>query len=377
MSKEITIIGAGIGGLTTAIVLQQKGCTIHIYESADQLQPVGAGILIANNAMQVYQQLGIQKSIEEAGNLISRMRVTDNHLRNISDVDLTPFEKKFGVTNVAIHRGTLQQLLVEKAGAAQIHLGKRVEHIEQKEAYQLHFTDQSSTTCASLIGADGIHSVVRDQLIETGRLRDAGQICWRGICEMVLPDNWRHALLEAWGRGKRFGFVQINARQVYWYALIKAKNYLDHEINLETYFSDFHPDLRHILSATKKEQIFRTDIMDLEPLVSWHKGSVCLLGDAAHATTPNMGQGACQAIEDAYVLGKLIDRGLSMPEIFSAYEKIRKPKALKIVQTSWALGQMAHWENPLACWFRNLLFTITPKSINNKQIEQVFNLDKC
>ncbi|MCU7583714.1 FAD-dependent monooxygenase, partial [Riemerella anatipestifer] len=133
---------------------------------------------------------------------------------------------------------------------------------------------------------------------------------------MNLPQKYHNELNEAWGKGKRFGFVKISDRKVYWYALTNSKNIKPNEINLCELFSEFHNDILKIISATDRNQIVVSDIIDLKPIDKWQKRNVCLVGDAAHATTPNLGQGACQAIEDAYVLGKLLDKGISIENTF-------------------------------------------------------------
>jgi len=375
MTETVNIIGAGIGGLTTALTLMQKGLDVKIFESSAEIKPVGAGIIIANNAMQVFQKLGIQSKIEQAGNKISCMKITNQQLNNISVVDLAPYEKKYGVHNIAIHRGELQKILANEIGYDHISLSKRLTKIKKAEFFKLTFEDQSTIESKVLIGADGLRSVVRNQLFEKCTLRNANQICWRGVCEIDLPEKYHHELNEAWGRGKRFGFVKISDKKVYWYALTNAKNVEADEVDLPELFSDFHPDILNIIAATKKEKIIVSDILDLKPINKWQSENVCLIGDAAHATTPNLGQGACQAIEDAYILGKLLDKGIAIGDTFKEYENLRRKKAHAIVNTSWTVGKMAHIENSFGIWLRNLAMKNLPKSANKKQMDMIFNLN--
>ena len=374
MTETVNIIGAGIGGLTTALTLKQKGLNVNVFESSAEIKPVGAGIIIAINAMQVFQKLGIQDKIEKAGNKISYMKITDTQLNNISVTDLTEFEKKYGVHNIAIHRGKLQKTLANEIGYDNINLSKRLSKIEKADLFKLTFEDNSTIECKLVIGADGLKSVVRNQLFKKSALRNANQICWRGICEIDLPQKYHNELNEAWGRGKRFGFVKISDKKAYWYALANSKNVKADEVNLTELFREFHSDILNIISATKKEQIIVSDIIDLKPIDKWQSENVCLIGDAAHATTPNLGQGACQAIEDAYVLGKLLDNGIAIENTFKEYENLRRKKAHTIVKTSWTLGKIAHWNNPVLVCLRNNLFRLTPKSINRKQINKIFEL---
>ena len=375
MAETINIIGAGIGGLTTALTLKKRGLNVNIFESSAEIKPVGAGIILANNAMQVFQKLGIQDKIEKAGNKISFMKITDDQLTPLSVVNLSEYEQKYGVSNIAIHRGELQKILANEIGFDNINLSKRLSKIEKNRLFKLTFEDNSTIESKLVIGADGIKSVVRNQLFEKSTLRNPNQICWRGICEIDLPQKYHNELNEAWGKGKRFGFVKISDKKVYWYALTNSKNVEISNVNLTEYFSEFHSDILNILSATKKEQIIVSDIFDLKPIDKWQNENVCLVGDAAHATTPNLGQGACQAIEDAYVLGKLLDNGMPIENTFKAYEKLRRKKAHTIVNTSWTVGKMAHIENRLGIWLRNLVMKNMPKSDKKKQMDMIFNLN--
>lgn len=375
MTETVNIIGAGIGGLTTALTLKQKGLNVKIYESSAEIKPVGAGIIIANNAMQVFQKLGLQDKIEKVGNKISFMKITDTQLNDISVVDLSEYEKKYGVHNIAIHRGELQKILADEIGFENINLSKRLLKIEKAELFKLTFEDNTTFESKLVIGADGIKSVVRNQLFEESTLRNANQKCWRGICEIDLPKNYHNELNEAWGKGKRFGFVKISDKKVYWYALTNANKFFKKTTNLLEVFKEFHTDILKIISATNKEQIILNDIIDLKPIDKWQAENVCLIGDAAHATTPNLGQGACQAIEDAYVLGKLLDEGLAIESTFKQYENLRRKKAHTIVNISWTVGKMAHIENNLGIWLRNKIMRNLPKSANKKQMDMIFNLN--
>lgn len=374
MTESITIIGAGIGGLTTALTLQQKGLRPVIYESAPEIRPVGAGIIMASNAMQVFRQLGIHEKIENAGYRVSQVKITDEKLRTLSAIDLSRYENTYGVHNVAIHRADLQKILAEAIGFDHIHLSKRLTHIREDETYTLTFKDGSTVHSEVVIGADGIRSVVREQLLGPGEIRDTGQRCWRGVVNMELPARYAHEANEAWGKGKRFGFVKINARQVYWYAVANARLVKQNDMPLADLFREFHPDMIQIIAGTPEENLFFSDIIDLKPIYQWHRRNACLIGDAAHATTPNMGQGACQAVEDAYTIGKLLQPGKSMETVFAGYEKTRIKKAHTIVNRSWKMGQMAHWENPVAAWFRNTLMKSIPSPVSEKQLGKIFDI---
>lgn len=369
----ITIVGAGIGGLTTALALKRKDIHVEVYEGAPEIKPVGAGIVMANNAMQIFDRLGVRKAVEAAGCRISTIRITDEHLRTLSSSDLGKFEGRYGVYNVAIHRADLQQILAEAVGYDHIHLAKRLLMVEEKTGFTLRFDDKSCIETDILIGADGIKSRIREYLFKRGKIRDTMQRCWRGVAEIDWTSRYENEAYEAWGRGKRFGFVRISDRKIYWFAVLNA-HLLEQGKDPGAYFTEFHADIQQIMADTPESDIIYNDLIDLEPMNHWSRGAACLIGDAAHATTPNMGQGACQAVEDAYILGELFGTGLPVEEVFARYEQLRRGKAHFIVNSSWRLGKVAQWENTFGCWLRNTLMKSLPDSLNEKQMERVFDI---
>ena len=139
------------------------------------------------------------------------------------------------------------------------------------------------------------------------------------------------------------------------------------------YFCNYNPIIQDILSSTNKEQINTAEIWDLKPTKTWYKENVCLIGDAAHATTPNMGQGACQAIEDAYILSECLSK-YDTKDAFKEFQRLRLPKAQQIVKVSWIFGKMAQLSNPILIELRNQLIRLTPPYINRKQTEWIFKL---
>lgn len=373
---KITIIGAGIGGLTTAISLQQKGFDVCIFEQSQELKPVGAGIILANNAMQVYEKLGLKKAIEAKGTPIRSMNITDAKLSPLSKIDLSYFEKKHKVKTIVIHRGHLQKILLDQLNSIKIHLGHHLHSVRsQKEGYALQFENGTVYTASILIGADGLNSKVRNLLFTDHKIRKANQICWRGITQFELAQNYKQELNEAWGGSERFGFVPVDKNKVYWYALKSfEKDINEFSVNkIASYFSTYHPLIKSLINSTPKTQINTAEIADLKPNSFWYQDKVCLIGDAAHATTPNMGQGACQAIEDAYVLAACLQK-FKIDKAFQKYQKIRLPKAHKIVKSSWYLGKIAHLSNPIWIAIRNKIMKTTPDSIQRKQSEQIFKL---
>lgn len=373
---KIDIVGAGIGGLTTAIALEQKGFKTRVFEQAERIKPVGAGIILANNAMQVYEKLGLRKVIEENGNPISSMNITKTNLSPLSKVDLSFFEEKYKVKNIAIHRGVLQQILIDKLNPSSLLLNHKLKKIKATvNGHNLDFYNGEKVKSTTLIAADGLNSTVRQDLFVNQTIRNANQVCWRGVTEFTLPAKYQNELNEAWGKTERFGFVQIAKNRVYWYAL-KSFRQNKEEFNvgdIENYFGQYHTVIKDIITSTKLEDINTAEISDLKPLNTWFKENVCLIGDAAHATTPNMGQGACQAIEDAFVLSSCLKK-YDPNNAFKVFQKLRLPKAHQVVKTSWMIGKMAHLSNPLLIGIRIQIIKLSSASINRKQTAKIFEL---
>lgn len=370
--NSISIIGAGIGGLTLGNILKQHQLDVILYESAPEIKPVGSGIMMAMNAMKVFEQLNLKEKVENAGNKIHGISITDGSFRSISRTHSSDLERKLNVSNVAIHRAELQKILAENIGFENIQLSHNLQSIEKNDNYRLHFENRTAVESMVVFGADGIKSKVRNQILKTGTIRNTGQKCWRGLVNYDLPEEYHHEALEMWGKGKRFGFVKMSATKVYWYAVISDKSFKP-DIDLCSVFSDFNPLVTKILQATSPGDIILNDITDLSPIPEWYSDNLCLIGDAAHATTPNMGQGACQAIEDAYIIGKLLVENKDFNQVFENFQKIRRKKVDYVVNTSRMIGKISLWK--YGTGFRNFLMRQIPESTNKKLIEKLVYLE--
>ncbi|ROI05674.1 monooxygenase [Chryseobacterium sp. G0240] len=370
--NTISIIGAGIGGLTLGNVLQQHGYDFTIYESAPEIKPVGAGIMMAINAMQVFDRLGLKEKIENAGNKIHRITIANESLQPISKTEILALEYQYQSCNVAIHRAELQKILAENIGQKPVKLNYSLQKIEKEENYILHFENRSPIESKIVFGADGIKSQVRNQILKTGTIRSAGQKCWRGLTDFELPEKYHQQAFEIWGKGKRFGFVKISNQKVYWYACINEKSF-SHYTLITDIFKEFDPLVLNIIESTAEENIICNEITDLSPIPKWYSDNLCLIGDAAHATTPNMGQGACQAIEDAYIIGRLLEKSQDFNAIFEEFQKIRRKKVDYIVNTSRSIGQFSQWER--GSQLRNFLMSLIPESIQQKMAEKIIKLE--
>lgn len=370
---KIAIIGAGIGGLTSGILLVQEGVSVQIFEQANEMKSVGAGIILAHNATQVYMKCGLYSKILSRGNPVNSLNISNKKLAPYSRAETGVFDKKYSVKSIAIHRAELQKILFDRFMENQkIKLGKKLIRLENSHSCRLYFNDGTNEHFDAVIAADGIHSVVRNTLFPKSRIRDTKQKCWRGVAKLKLPVSFQNVLYEAWGVGDRFGFVQISPDQVYWYALHNVTSKYADKTFVDI-FKDYHPLIHEIISETNESEIYESEIHDLKPISKWVEGKVCLLGDAAHATTPNLGQGACQAIEDAYVVNLCLKK-YPLDQAFLKYEKIRHKKAKVVVDLSWRFGKLSQLQNPFAAGVRNSLIRLIPSNINAFLFDKIYRL---
>ncbi len=377
---KYTIIGAGIGGLTTALAFEKKGIEYQIFERAAELNEVGAGIWLAPNALQALERLDILEEVKLNGNSIDRITIGKQDLSPLSDSLQDTIKEKFGFTTVAIHRAKLQKLLFDKIPKDKMFLNKGFKSFKELDSGKIEvvFNDNSKTETQFLIGADGINSKVRKQLFPDSRKRYSGQTCWRGIVDMKLDEKHAHRGYELWGNQVRFGISKIAKDKVYWFAVVlSSPNGKDDKVlvkeKLLKMFADFNPLVTKLIGLTSVANILRNDIYDLEPLLKWHKNNICLIGDAGHATTPNMGQGGAQAIEDAHYLSNLIVEN-SDENVFELFQQKRQKKVDLVVNQSWTTGKMAHWKYGKG--LRNFLLKNVPKKIIEKKMIELYTIEK-
>ncbi len=375
---NIDIIGAGIGGLTTALALEAKGFKPTIYEQTKEIKEVGAGIILASNAMKVFQHLKIDDQLKKEGVSLEHLNITNGNLKLLSGIDLRYFEKKYNLQTTVIHRGKLQSILLKNLKHTKIHLNHKLKTATKNASgYLLEFENGEKIKSSLVIGADGIYSKLRNSIASNIITRKTNQVCWRGVINMDLPDKYKNQLNEAWGNKARFAFVKCNKNQVYWYALKSFKNdESEFSISkLSSYFKKYPELVTQIIKTTPINNIHTSIITDLKPIKKWYNEFGCLIGDAAHAATPNMGQGACQAIEDAYVISESIYKHKNA-NAFKEYQKLRISNAHKVVHQSWMIGKIAHWKNPFAIFCRNQLLKIIPSVFSRYQQEKLFQLNK-
>jgi 2-polyprenyl-6-methoxyphenol hydroxylase-like FAD-dependent oxidoreductase len=381
-AKKGIIIGGGIGGLTTAIAFAHKGIETTVYEQANELNEVGAGIWIAPNGLNVFNKLGFVNEIISAGNCLDQIQVVDTEYKPISTIDGQKVAAKYHFNTLAIHRTALQRILSSKLSSESLVLGKRFKaYAQTNDTVKVDFEDGSSAEADFLILADGIKSKGRFQINSNTDLRYAGQTCWRFVTAFNFPKAEQGQMYEIWSnkKGLRVGYSAINAKEAY----VFITNYekaggKDDAVTLKqdllSLCKDFPSVVKQLVSTVSAEKIIRNDIYDFKPVSNWVDGKVALLGDAAHATTPNLGQGACQAIEDAYVLAEQLASANNIATGLANYQAKRMTKARFITNTAWRFSQITNTSGIVKS-FLKLLIRTTPDAVNQKQLDKIYSLD--
>lgn len=371
----ILIIGAGIGGLATALALQQAGLEVQIFERTKEIRGSGSGLTLWANAVRVLQELGLGDLVHQLARQPEPTRAGFYTMRGKQLVQLSPqaVEEQCGGPTIAIHRAQLEAVLQERLAPGTLVLDRQLIDFEQDTiGVTACFAQSKQVRGSLLIGADGIHSRVRQLLFPQSQLRYAGYTAWRGIATGVTPP----LMGELWGCGRRFGIVPLTEERVYWYATCNtpenaAERREGRQKELLDLFEGWHPVVSTLINATEVSAILRNNIFDLQPLTSWSKGRITLLGDAAHAMTPNLGQGACQALEDALILARTLRQVHSLENALDVYQQKRLARANMVVVNSHRMGLVAQWEHPLACWLRDCLLALIPPQMLLKQFKSV------
>jgi FAD-dependent urate hydroxylase len=372
---RVMIVGAGIGGLTTAIALQRKGIEVDVYERVPELSEVGAGVSLWPNALKALHQLGLKPALDALSFVSETGALRRADGRFLSRTTAPEFVRRFGLPTTVFHRAELLEALLDAARRIPIHLGYQCRDFEQTgDRVTVQFTNGAQASGDALVGADGLRSVIRERLGIHGALRFAGYTAWRS----VAPFATRGLIAgESLGCGQRFGLVPITQNRVYWYATDNAPEGSREDPQaakgrLLDLFRAWHSPIPALIEATEANRILRNDIYDREPVDRWGEGRVTLLGDAAHPMTPNLGQGACQAIEDAVVLARrLAAAGSDVAGAMRGYESERIARTKAVVTGSRRVGQMGQMQSPVLCRLRDFALRMIPLTMTYRNLESL------
>lgn len=399
---DVHIIGGGIGGLAAAVGLLDDKIEITLHEAASELRPVGAGISLGANAVAALDKLGLAVDVRRRGAEISHLRIVDHRNHALRRVDLSADVEGTCYPAVYMHRADLQEILLKAIPSEMLRLGDACKKVDagsletgspSADSATIRFAEGQSIDADLVIGADGIESTVRQSLLDIDPRRETGTVTYRGVVEQQSPLTGQ--TLQVWGQGTRVGIAPLGDGRSYWFAT--SNTHLaapEHPVRLlsrlQDRYQDYPSPIPELIKGTTPDALIITELADIGPLPRWHAGRTVLLGDAAHAPLPYLGQGAGQALEDAVALTRRLtgrrsngsesagstQEGSARPCLetdsspLESYERARKSRAEWITRLSRLWWRLAQLDGSLART-RNLLVRYGPESIAKLQQNRV------
>ncbi|MDQ1123792.1 FAD-dependent urate hydroxylase HpxO [Microbacterium trichothecenolyticum] len=339
---KVIVIGAGVGGTSAALALQKLGHDVVVYDRMRENRPVGAALSLWSNGVKVLNWLGLGPQVAALGGRMDDMAYYDGHTGDeLCRFSLAPVTEQTGQRPYPVARADLQQLMMDAVGSANIHLGKQLVAVaDDGETVTATFADGSTDTADLLIGADGARSIVRDYVTEPTGIRPertySGYVNYNGL---VAADE-RIGPLDQWttyvGDGKRCAVMPVAGDRFYFFVDVPGPSGVveDRMAAMEHAFGSWGaPGVRALLDGINPdESLNRVEIWDIDPFDTWTRGRVAILGDAAHNTAPDIGQGACSALEDSFALGIVFaTTTLGVEDSLKRYERIRTERAGDLV----------------------------------------------
>lgn len=364
-TMKAIIIGAGIGGMSTAIALEQKGFSTQVFEAVKEMKPVGAAISIWPNGVKCLNALGMAEKIKAIGGDMRTMAYFDyRHGTPLTQFSMSPLVKRVGERPYPVVRAELQNMLIDHYGKSRIQFAMRLVGIDQNEkGVTVTFEDGSQAQGDFLIAADGTHSVARAYVVDNPPPRRyAGYVNWNGLVsvdEAIAPaSQWTTYV----GDGKRVSLMPVSHQRFYFFfdvplPLGLAENRETLKADLKNYFSGWCPAVQTLIDTLDASTTNRVEIHDIEPFDQFVKGRVALLGDAAHSTTPDIGQGGCAAIEDAVVLAEILaSHSLGIEDSLQRYQQRRTVRTRDLVLKARKRCDVTHAVNPQQTqdWYQEL-----------------------
>ncbi|MET9315355.1 FAD-dependent monooxygenase [Kribbella sp. NPDC003505] len=371
-NRSVIVVGGGIGGLAAAAALHRSGWQVRVLERAPVFSEAGAGISLWSNALSGLDAIGIATKDWRSNNLEINAGIRDPSGRWLRRRGAIARAQASG-TAAVLHRADLLQALVDALPSGALIPDAEVTSIRQSADGVQVTHRQGNDEADLLIGADGVRSTVRQVVWPYApQPRYAGYTAWRMITHRMPHIETRAG--ETWGAGMRFGYAPLPDGNLYCYAtanMARRTSLPQTDLTeLRARFGGWHAPIPQLLDAVEMP-ILRHDIYDLGHLASFAHGRIALLGDAAHAMTPNLGQGAGQAIEDAVTLAAVLDAHSSIPEALTRYDDQRRPRTQSIVLQSRQLGTIAQLSDPFAIYIRNLTMRLVPRALAQRALTRV------
>jgi 2-polyprenyl-6-methoxyphenol hydroxylase-like FAD-dependent oxidoreductase len=372
VSRQFIVVGAGIAGLATAAALQRDGHDVSVLEERSDTSP-GAGISIWPNALAALDEIGLGDAVRTAGGRITAGAVRWHNgawLRRPSPERLV---KALGEPLVVVQRGALRDILAGALIPGTVSYGTAVTTLTATaEGVRVTLSDNAVRHADAVIGADGTHSVVARHLNGALTNRYAGYTAWRGVAEFALAPELAG---ETLGPGAEVGHVPLGDARTYWFAterVPEGQRSPEGELAyLKRKFIAWADPVPAILAATAPGAVLRNDLFDRTPARQWARGPMVLVGDAAHPMRPHLGQGGCQALEDAAILAHLVRRSAELPAAFAAFARHRKARTSPLVRESAAIGRIVNLRPAALSAVASRLTAVVPEAVLTRHLAGV------
>jgi len=375
---RVIIIGGGIGGLTTALALKQKGIEVEIYEKAKKFHPIGIALGVLHNGASVLKKLGIQHKLAEQGEVFKSFKVTTSDGKSLYEMPLDKLDKMFGVESVALLRSDLHDFLLSAASDVPIHYDYKLESYQANEHEVVaRFANGKEVHGSVLVGADGIRSVVRQIMLGDKPPRSVGT-WWGGITEAndILEKGCFSMVM---GKGAMANYFPLaDGKTLYAFSgetdeiardfAASVVREVDQgrrisKAELTTSFGGWAEPVSALVDRIDEDSLIRWDVFDRPTTKHWVVGRVALLGDSAHAMVPTLGQGANQTMEDAIFLADSLNRINDPVRALKNYERRRKFRAQFIVSCANGLTKLGTSQNRVVCGMRDLFMRFAPNLV--------------
>lgn len=348
---DVAIVGGGIAGLTTALALQRIGLRPRVFERGTALRSGKGGLLLWSNAVRVLAALGVGDQVVASGFPVRSTEFRSPSRSLLGTLPIDEMSADAGAPTVFIHRDALMQILASALAPGTVVLDHECTgFVAHPDAVDVTLSWERSARARLLVGADGVGSTMLARVGTKVPSTDARVRAWGGTATMQhdeLPPGVTYVTI---GRGKRFCFAPCGRARAFWFASVNDRV---GAAELPAHFADFHDPIPRIIATTPHAEMFETRIRYRPPTEAWGSGRVTLLGDAIHPTTPDLAQGACQAIESAHALAAALRQHADHDEALRSYERTRQRRTARVTYLSWIATTQSMRSDPLFCIARD------------------------